>query len=277
MSRDFFLREIGIELLASACRVWVLCHAQFDGPFVIEPHHHDDVLQFDLVGGCRGRVCSEGRWLGFDGPIALASYPGSTHGYTVEPIGADAVVYNLKLGPRSSLESMKMKPFPAFTTAHDPALFSAASGAFDPLGMSDYPEFTAVLGLLQLFAIWPDRGGGPVRRDRSTEIDPVVEQAVTVIESCLSEPMGLDGLGRACGVSGRQLARVFERATGMSPHGYATVRRLDRAKTLLLRHGTGVSEVADSIGFSSHATFTRWFSRHTGMTPSEFRSNPAVF
>jgi AraC family transcriptional regulator len=64
---------------------------------------------------------------------------------------------------------------------------------------------------------------------------------------------------------------------GMTPHRYATMRRVDRAKTVLLSNRLTVGEIAELLGFSGHATFTRWFTQHTGLTPRAFRSSPQVF
>lgn len=277
MSRNYFIRELGIELLASACSLSVLRHDHLDTPLEIAPHHHDGMLQLDLIRGCQGRVLSSGRWLRFDGDIALAAYPGETHGYTLDPITPDAVVYNLKIRPQNPLETLRTTPVPRFAQSPADAMFDTAGLLAESVSPDDFLGPQPILSLLSLLIAWPDRGPAAIRNGPGVQVHPVVERAVTAIESNLHEPLGLDDIAREVNISSRQLSRLFEQAMGITPHRYSTTRRLDRAKTVLLANRMSVGEVADLLGFSGHATFTRWFSQHVGMTPSEFRSNPKVF
>lgn len=277
MSRDLFIRELGIELLASACSAKALRHDHLVEPLDIAPHHHDAETQFDLVRGCRGRVFTSGRWLRFDSDIALVAYPGETHGYTLEPTGPGAAVYNIKVDPSQPLQSLKTVPLPRLAQHPSPAMFATAADLAATINPSGLLENRSILGILSLLVAWPDRGPASVRRGMGEEIHPVVERAVTMIEENLHDPLGLDDIARAVDISSRQLARLFEQAMGMTPHRYSTTRRLDRAKTVLLSNQLSIGEIAEMLGFSGHATFTRWFAQHTGMTPSGFRSNPKVF
>lgn len=277
MSRDYFVRELGIELLASSCSLSVLRHDNLVEPLDIAPHHHDDEVQFDLVRGCRGRVFSSGRWLRFDTDVALVAYPGETHGYSLEPRDDRAAVYNLKAMPRSEIESLASSPLPRFAQAPSLAMFETAAELTASINPGGFPGPMAALAFLSLLMAWPDRGPASVRRGAGEDVHPVIERAVTAIESNLSDPLCLDELAREVHISSRQLSRLFEQAMGISPHRYSTTRRLDRAKTVLLSNRLTIGEVAELLGFSGHATFTRWFAQHTGMTPSGFRSNPKVF
>lgn len=48
--------------------------------------------------------------------------------------------------------------------------------------------------------------------------------------------------------------------------------RLAEAKRLLVRDRSCLFEISDALGFSSASVFTRFFSQHTGMTPSHFKA-----
>jgi AraC-like DNA-binding protein len=277
MGRDYFIRELGIELLAEACSLSVLRHDELGEPLRIAPHHHDDLIQFDLVRGCRGRVFSSGRWLRFDGDIALVAYRGETHGYSLEPAGDHAAVYNLKIGTRTPIESLGSHPLPRFAPVHSDSVFRIASELSSSANPDGFPHSRAILSLLALLLAWPDRGPVSLRGGAGQDVHPVIEHAVTLIESSLDDPMNLGEIAREVKLSGRQLSRLFERAMGMTPHRYATTRRVDRAKTVLLSNRLTVGEIAELLGFSGHATFTRWFTQHTGLTPRAFRSSPQVF
>ena len=68
-------------------------------------------------------------------------------------------------------------------------------------------------------------------------------------------------------------ARQFKRATGLPPHQYVILRRVERARQLL-QAGTGLSlaEVAAHAGFSDQSQFSRHFKRLVGVTSGQFRT-----
>jgi AraC-like DNA-binding protein len=68
-------------------------------------------------------------------------------------------------------------------------------------------------------------------------------------------------------------ARQFKRATGLPPHQYVIMRRVERARQLL-QAGTDLSlaEVALHAGFSDQSQFTHHFMRVVGVTPGQFRT-----
>ena len=67
-------------------------------------------------------------------------------------------------------------------------------------------------------------------------------------------------------------ARQFKRATGLAPHQYVILRRVEQAKHLL-QVGTDLSlaEVALRAGFSDQSVFCLHFKRLVGVTPRQFR------
>ena len=62
--------------------------------------------------------------------------------------------------------------------------------------------------------------------------------------------------------------RLFKEATGLPPHQYVILRRVERAKQFL-QAGTDLSltEVALRAGFSDQSHFSRHFKRFVGVTP----------
>ena len=65
-------------------------------------------------------------------------------------------------------------------------------------------------------------------------------------------------------------ARHFRRLLGTSPHRYLVMRRLERAKIMLLQGG-GLAEAAAAAGFADQAHFTRHFKRAFGLTPGRWQ------
>jgi AraC-like DNA-binding protein len=87
------------------------------------------------------------------------------------------------------------------------------------------------------------------------------------------EPMTVDDLARAAGLSRAHFSREFARAFGESPHGYLLTRRLERAAALLRTTDRSVADVCFSVGLQSVGSFTTSFTRTYGMSPTAYRAS----
>jgi AraC-like DNA-binding protein len=86
------------------------------------------------------------------------------------------------------------------------------------------------------------------------------------------EPLGVDDLARAAGLSRAHFSREFRRAFGDSPHGYLLTRRLERAAALLRTTDRSVADVCFSVGLQSVGSFTTSFTRAYGISPTVYRA-----
>ncbi|GHC13429.1 hypothetical protein GCM10007047_33500 [Cerasicoccus arenae] len=78
-------------------------------------------------------------------------------------------------------------------------------------------------------------------------------------------------LARHCGLSINQLARVFQRETGLSPFQYYESLRLEFAKHAISETELPMKEIAFELGFSSAAHFSNWFTRKVRHSPRAYR------
>jgi len=86
------------------------------------------------------------------------------------------------------------------------------------------------------------------------------------------EPIGVDDMARAAGLSRAHFSREFRRTFGESPHAYLLTRRLERAASLLRMTDRPVTEVCWSVGLQSLGSFTTSFTRTYGMSPTAYRA-----
>jgi AraC-like DNA-binding protein len=86
------------------------------------------------------------------------------------------------------------------------------------------------------------------------------------------EPLDVDDLARAAGLSRAHFSREFRRAFGESPHAYLLTRRLERAAALLRTTDRSVADVCLSVGLQSIGSFTTSFTRTYGMSPTAYRA-----
>ena len=93
------------------------------------------------------------------------------------------------------------------------------------------------------------------------------------IEEQLDAGPSLEQMAAAAHLSVYHFARQFKAATGLPPHQYVILRRVERAKQLL-QAGTDVSlaEVAACAGFSDQSQFCHHFKRLVGVTPGQFQT-----
>ena len=103
-----------------------------------------------------------------------------------------------------------------------------------------------------------------------------IEKAVAFIETHLTEEWSLETLAREAGYSPYHFARRFRKATGRSVMEYVRDKRIDAAAERL-RQGKTVMETALSVGFDTHAGFTKAFGNRVGCPPSAMppRQTPA--
>ena len=67
--------------------------------------------------------------------------------------------------------------------------------------------------------------------------------------------------------------RVFEDVFGTSPLAYVTQLRIKKAQELLIHTDYSVGQIAGMVGVYDEVYFSKFFRKHTGQTPNQFRKN----
>jgi len=106
------------------------------------------------------------------------------------------------------------------------------------------------------------RGGLSARKQR---------QVAEYIEQHLAEEISILALSSLAKLSPHHFARAFRHSFGQPPHRYHMIRRMNRARDLLLQSKLPVTQIGVRIGFRETSSFTRAYRRYSGITPSEFR------
>jgi AraC family transcriptional regulator len=98
-----------------------------------------------------------------------------------------------------------------------------------------------------------------------------IEAVKAIIASAPERNLSLRDLAVAVDISPYHLCRAFRRSAGMSITAYRHSLRLRRALDLVDGKGD-LTDIALSLGYSSHSHFTSVFRRHFGITPSQYRA-----
>jgi AraC family transcriptional regulator len=147
-----------------------------------------------------------------------------------------------------------------------------AGGAGGPLAAESLANVLAVHLIRHALAPRrPARGpDGALPRGR-------LRAVVAYVEEHLNAGPTLEQMAAVARLSPYHFARQFKAATGLPPHQYVIMRRVERAKHLL-QGGAGLSlaEVAAHAGFSDQSQLSQHFKRHVGVTPGQFRMSARI-
>jgi len=109
----------------------------------------------------------------------------------------------------------------------------------------------------------------------STDVTSVthagIQRALRFITEHLAEPINVDDVAEAAGMSRRGLHQAFVDQMGRTPGGHIRSSRIDMARKLLAETDAKVEVVAKRSGYPSLNTFFVAFKKACGKTPAEYR------
>ncbi|MCW3122153.1 MAG: AraC family transcriptional regulator [Flavipsychrobacter sp.] len=96
-----------------------------------------------------------------------------------------------------------------------------------------------------------------------------IQEARLIIEQNLDQPQTIRELSRKVAMNECYLKKGFKSLVGKTIHEYQQELRITKAKELLQVQGLSVTDVANTLGYSSISHFSTAFKRVTGMKPCE--------
>lgn len=100
-----------------------------------------------------------------------------------------------------------------------------------------------------------------------------IQKAISHVEQNWGEPVEVEDLARAAGLSTSWFKVKFKKETGITPADYVMRHKIERAKEYLATTEMNITDVAFSLAFSSSQYFATVFKRYTGCTPTEYRAS----
>ena len=86
-----------------------------------------------------------------------------------------------------------------------------------------------------------------------------LRQACAYIDAHYKESIPVDVLARMVGISKDYFARLFKCSTGITPHRYIMIKRMQLAQSLIKKGKMRTSEIASESGFSDQSHLSRCF------------------
>jgi len=264
----------------------------------IAPHVHDVLLQVLYIVRGGGEVTIEARTWSLVPPCLVLVPAGCVHAFSFRP-DVDGPVVTAAQQP---LEAMARQLAPELL----PLLREPAVLAVDPHGrpaMALPPLFAALEREVRGDAIAaspvpgaPGPGGGVhaaalalltavlVQAARVSAVQPgaegdpqspkvrQVERFKALVEAHFRERWAVARYAAALNISAGQLGRLTREVLGCSPLDTVNARIVREAQRELVHGGLGIKQLAAALGFDDDAYFGRFFKKHAGLRPGEFRS-----
>lgn len=98
-----------------------------------------------------------------------------------------------------------------------------------------------------------------------------IEQFRRLVDQRYREARSVEGYAQDLGLSAGHLGRLCRETLGMSPQDVINARVVHEAQRELVYSSLSVKQVAAVLGFQDEAYFGRFFRKHTGQRPTEFR------
>ena len=99
----------------------------------------------------------------------------------------------------------------------------------------------------------------------------LMDEAIAWFEKHYAEKVDLQKLINHIGYGRTRFFHLFKQKTGVSPNDFLIRLRVKRAKELLPSTEATIKDIADKVGFTDTAFFTRTFRRIVGIPPSAYR------
>ena len=100
-----------------------------------------------------------------------------------------------------------------------------------------------------------------------------LRRVLKFIDEHLQRDISLNEVAEAAYLSPNYLSQLLKKQTGMAFVEWLTARRMERAQHLLAHTRDRISSVANAVGFTDEAYFTRRFRQRFAQSPSEYRKS----
>jgi len=152
----------------------------------------------------------------------------------------------------------------------DPALATTLLQLFHSLQCSDNPLQNETQFIHSIGQLIQRHGKRPCQPQPLRSASTKIQYVRDYLDNYCCHPISLNELSTLVELNPSYLSRLFRRSTGLAPHHYQLVRRIDRARQLIQR-GLPLAQVALETGFTDQPHFNRHFKRYTGLTPGRYQ------
>ncbi len=254
--------------------------------WTIRAHRHRNLFQILLIEAGGGEMTFEAARLPFSAPAAILVPAAIAHGFRFEPNVTQGWVLTftedaaVALADRASeamsrLRVLAAHPIISVTDDAERSRLSAlCTELFEESSLGREGYRVAMRGLLALIAVGVARLAASRARTGSVTLQPAdttVARLRALVDEFFRSEHQLGFYAEKLGMTVDRLNDHVKRATGVTAGHLIRQRVLTEAKRQLVFTTQPIQEIAEELAFSDPSHFARFFRKHTGTTPHEFR------
>jgi len=242
-------------------------------------HAHREGHLIFHVDGCLSEVVIGDSKIIVDGSSAAAVSPLEAHSFNIEEDEV-SVVLVLYIKPIWFLENSQSAEytlrFGSTQVMRTPAINTVVrkftSLLFNSQNVENIDTLLFDLSRLCYEQTWQSVDTpGLLQNKSSTSSDFRIRRSLRIMQQCISAEVEMEEVARAVGLSRPHFFKLFKKQLGITPNVYLNTLRSEQAIDDLVNTDKTVTNIAYDLGYSSQASFTRFFSSNVGIAPSEYR------
>jgi AraC family transcriptional activator of pobA len=254
--------------------------------WTIRAHRHRNLFQILLIEQGGGEMTFEAARLPFAAPAAILVPAAVAHGFRFQPNLTRGWVLSFTedaaglLADRagealSRLRALAVQPIvPIAEDAERSRLSALCAELFEESSLAREGYRLGMRGLLALIAIGVARLAASRARTGSVTLQPAdatVARLRALVDESFRRERQLGFYAEQLGMTVDRLNDHVKRATGVTAGHLVRQRVLSEAKRQLVFTAQPIQDIANELAFSDPSHFARFFRKHTGTTPHEFR------
>jgi AraC family transcriptional regulator, transcriptional activator of pobA len=251
--------------------------------WTIRAHRHRNLFQILLIEQGGAEMTFETSVTSFEAPCAVLLAPTTAHGFRFRPQVTDGWVMTFTedaaeaIGDRRGEALTRLKSLAADPIVPLPAdhtrLSAFAAELYEEHSLARPGHRIAMRGLLALIAVEVARiAASRARAEAWMPTDVTVVALRKLIEEHFQTERQLAFYADKLAMTVDRLNDHVKRATGVTAGHLIRQRVLTEAKRQLVFTNQPINEIAYELAFSDPSHFARFFRKHTGTAPHEFRA-----
>jgi AraC family transcriptional activator of pobA len=250
----------------------------------IRPHKHDAFIQILYLTQGGGDVLINDARYQVSSPALILIPSQNVHGFQFTPTIDGPVV----TAAQKSLESMAAVVMPelvsvlrkpvvldlAESSRHAEALMPLFLGIEREWRVHAVGQVAAGMSLVMALLVQVARLSNvlePAPMANNSRKAQQIEKFRALVDAHFRDRRPIEDYANEMGLTAGHLTRLCREVLNVSSQDVVNARILHEAQRELVYSSDGIKQIAHWVGFVDEAYFTRFFRKHMGLTPSEFR------
>lgn len=252
----------------------------------IDLHFHDGLIQLlYLTRGGEGSAYIDGRRWALRPPCLIVVPARAVHGFSFHP-QTDGPVITAAQKPLESLAALAAPEL--LEHLHRPVVLEVPADSrhgqalrplFDAIDRESQQQarggMTAGMALLMALFVQVARvaaAAPAVAHSPRSRKSAQIERFRALLDERFRRREPVQAYAQALGITLGQLTRLCKELLGLSAQEVVNARVVHEAQRELVYSSLSIKQVAAELGFEDEAYFGRFFRKHTGQRPTEFRA-----